>query len=96
MQNVLKVYGIHYLLFIDNVLFIIQIFGSKRHKYVGKDSGLTSLLERFNCTMRQRISRQKAVKSYWGPASILYIIIMLILFNLIHHYFVQDYPFIIY
>jgi len=33
------------------------IFPSFRHKSVGKETGLTSLLERVNCTIRQRISR---------------------------------------
>ncbi|MDM8569812.1 IS1 family transposase, partial [Thiotrichales bacterium HSG1] len=33
------------------------IFPSKRHKSVGKETGLTNRIERFNCTMRQRISR---------------------------------------
>lgn len=34
-----------------------QIFPSSRHRGVGKQSGLTNLIERFNCTLRQRISR---------------------------------------
>ncbi|MEM6299086.1 MAG: IS1 family transposase, partial [Bacteroidota bacterium] len=29
----------------------------ERHFAVGKDSGLTSYIERFNCTLRQRSSR---------------------------------------
>ena len=29
----------------------------KRHRAVGKDSGLTSYIERFNNTLRQRVSR---------------------------------------
>ncbi len=33
------------------------IFPTKRHKAVGKETGKTSHIERFNCTMRQRISR---------------------------------------
>lgn len=33
------------------------IFPSKRHKAVGKDSGQTNHIERFNNTLRQRISR---------------------------------------
>ena len=33
------------------------VFPSKRHKAVGKESGKTNYIERFNCTMRQRISR---------------------------------------
>ncbi len=34
-----------------------SVFPSKRHKPVGKESGKTNAIERFNCTMRQRISR---------------------------------------
>jgi IS1 family transposase len=33
------------------------VFPTKRHRPVGKDSGKTNHIERFNCTMRQRISR---------------------------------------
>jgi insertion element IS1 protein InsB len=33
------------------------IFPEKQHMAVGKDSGKTSYMERFNCTMRQRVSR---------------------------------------
>ena len=56
-----------YLLSIDNVLFVILIFGNldeevlpfpfKRHRPVGKESGKTSHIERLNNTLRQRISR---------------------------------------
>jgi IS1 family transposase len=34
-----------------------QIFPSKRHKAVGKETGLTNYIERFNNTIRQRVSR---------------------------------------
>ena len=34
-----------------------QVIPSKRHKSVGKETGKTNYIERFNCTMRQRISR---------------------------------------
>ena len=34
-----------------------QVIPSKRHKAVGKNSGMTNPIERFNNTMRQRISR---------------------------------------
>ena len=48
-----------------SVQFVTQISGmlikelssAKRHKAVGKDSGKTNHIERFNNTMRQRISR---------------------------------------
>jgi len=33
------------------------VLPKKRHKAVGKDSGQTNHIERFNCTLRQRISR---------------------------------------
>jgi|GEM_PF-2401124 insertion element IS1 protein InsB len=33
-----------------------KIFPAKRHKALGKDSGKTSYIERFNNTMRQRIA----------------------------------------
>ncbi len=35
----------------------VLIFPDKRHKAVGKETGKTSYIERFNCTMRQRVSR---------------------------------------
>ena len=34
-----------------------EIFPTTRHKAVGKDSGKTSHIERFNLTVRQRVSR---------------------------------------
>ena len=34
-----------------------KIFPSKRRKSVGKETGKISYIERFNCTMRQRVSR---------------------------------------
>jgi IS1 family transposase len=34
-----------------------QILPSKRHQAVGKDSGKTSYIERFNNTLRQRVGR---------------------------------------
>ena len=33
------------------------VFPDKRHQAVGKQTGKTSYIERFNCTMRQRVSR---------------------------------------
>ena len=33
------------------------VLPSKRHRAVGKETGLTSYIERFNCTLRQRVSR---------------------------------------
>jgi insertion element IS1 protein InsB len=34
-----------------------SVLPSKRHQSVDKDNGLTSYIERFNCTIRQRVSR---------------------------------------
>jgi insertion element IS1 protein InsB len=34
-----------------------EVFPTKRHKAVGKSSGKTNGVERFNCTLRQRVSR---------------------------------------
>lgn len=34
-----------------------QVLPSKRHRAVGKETGLTSYIERFNNTLRQRVSR---------------------------------------
>ena len=34
-----------------------MVFPSKRHYAVGKETGKTSYIERFNCTLRQRVSR---------------------------------------
>jgi IS1 family transposase len=34
-----------------------QVIPSKRHRQVGKETGKTNRIERFNCTLRQRVSR---------------------------------------
>ena len=34
-----------------------EVFPSKRHQAVGRSSGRTNHTERFNCTLRQRVSR---------------------------------------
>jgi insertion element IS1 protein InsB len=34
-----------------------EAFPRKRHQAVGKSSGKTNHIERFNCTLRQRVSR---------------------------------------
>lgn len=60
-----KDYGSHCLEYIDSVRSAVadfweayeQVIPSSRHRAVGKKSGKTSLIERFNCTLRQRISR---------------------------------------
>ena len=60
-----------------------SVFPTKRHKSVGKESGQTNHIERFNCTMRQRVSRlvrktlsfSKKVGNHIGA-----------IWNFIHHY----------
>ena len=34
-----------------------KVIQSNRHRAVGKESGQTNRIERFNCTLRQRVSR---------------------------------------
>lgn len=34
-----------------------KVFPKNRHQAVGKESGQTNHIERFNCTLRQRVSR---------------------------------------
>ncbi|MEM8723867.1 MAG: IS1 family transposase, partial [Cyanobacteria bacterium P01_G01_bin.39] len=34
-----------------------QVIPSKRHRAVGKETGKTNYIERFNCTLPQRVSR---------------------------------------
>ena len=60
-----------------------EIFPSKRHKAVGKESGKTNYIERFNCTLRQRVSRlvrktlsfSKKIENHIGA-----------IWNFVHHY----------
>lgn len=60
-----------------------NIFPSKRHKAVGKETGKTSHIERFNLTLRQRVSRlvrktlsfSKKIKNHIGA-----------IWNFVHHY----------
>ena len=64
-KMVLEDFGIQCLQYIVNVLSVIQTFvlsygivlPKKRQRAVGKDTGQTNYIERFNNTMRQRISR---------------------------------------
>ncbi len=61
----LRDYGAHCLHCIDNALCVIPTFGLPecdifpecRHEAVSKTSGKTNGIERFNCTLRQRVSR---------------------------------------
>lgn len=84
-------YGPRCRLCTDNVPSSIPITGRpmkqhcdrKRHRAVGKESGLTSYIERFNNTLRQRVSRlvrrtlsfSKKLDNHIGA-----------IWNFIHHY----------
>lgn len=60
-----QVYGNLYPPFTDSVQYLTpisakayeEIFPKSRHRVVSKKSGKTNLVERFNCTLRQRVSR---------------------------------------
>jgi len=60
-----------------------EIFPQKRHRPVGKESGKTNHIERFNLTLRQRVSRlvrktlsfSKKVENHIGA-----------IWNFVHHY----------
>ena len=66
-----------------------EIFPSERHKAVGKESGKTSHIERFNLTLRQRVSRlvrktlsfSKKTANHIGA-----------IWNFIHHYNLEIAP----
>jgi hypothetical protein len=59
------------------------IFPATRHRPVGKETGKTNKVERFNCTLRQRVSRlvrktlsfSKKLENHIGA-----------IWNFIHHY----------
>jgi IS1 family transposase len=59
------------------------VLPSKRHRAVGKETGKTNYIERFNCTLRQRVSRlvrktlsfSKKLENHIGA-----------IWNFIHHY----------
>ena len=65
-----------------------EVLPSKRHKAVHKSSGKTSYIERFNNTLRQRVSPlvrktlsfSKKIENHLGRSGILYITIMLYCF----------------
>ena len=46
-----------------------EVFPSKRHQAVGKSSGKTNYIERFNCTLRQRTGPEGAALSKTAPCS---------------------------
>jgi IS1 family transposase/transposase-like protein len=62
------------------------VLPSKRHRVVGKETGLTNYIERFNNTLRQRVSRlvrktlsfSKSIENHVGA-----------IWNFIHHYNAQ-------
>lgn len=78
-----KVYRQCAVLYTDDWEAYRGVLPRKRHQVVSKDSGRTSYIERFNCTLRQRVSRfvrrslafSKSLSNHIG-----------LLWNFIHHY----------
>jgi len=78
-----KVYRQCAVLYTDDWEAYRGVLPSKRHQVVTKQSGKTSYIERFNCTLRQRMSRfvrrslafSKCLHNHIG-----------MLWNFIHHY----------
>ena len=66
-----------------------DILPVKRHRSVGKESGKTNHIERFNCTLRQRVSRlvrktlsfSKKLENHIGA-----------IWNFVHHYNLEIAP----
>ncbi len=66
-----------------------EILPVKRHRPVGKESGKTNHIERFNCTLRQRVSRlvrktlsfSKNLENHIGA-----------IWNFVHHYNLEIAP----
>ena len=64
-EEELENFGVLYPQSIDSAPFVKrdfwsayeQVIPSKRHKAVGKETGKTNYIETFNCTLRQRVSR---------------------------------------
>lgn len=68
-----------------------EIFPAKRHRAVGKETGKTNHIERFNLTLRQRVSRlvrktlsfSKKIQNHIGA-----------IWNFVHHYNSEIAPFL--
>jgi insertion element IS1 protein InsB len=68
-----------------------EIFPQKRHRAVGKETGKTNHIERFNLTLRQRVSRlvrktlsfSKKLENHIGA-----------IWNFVHHYNSEIAPFL--
>jgi insertion element IS1 protein InsB len=52
-----QVYRDHATLYTDGLAAYKTVLPSKRHQVCAKSSGHTNMIERFNCTLRQRVSR---------------------------------------
>ena len=76
-----------------------QVIPSQRHQAVGKETGQTNYIERFNCTLRQRVSRlvrktlffskkiENQVGAIWGEEMALFKShIPLARWYFVHHY----------
>ena len=82
-QSLPAVYRQCAIIYTDFYLSYLVALPSNRHRAVGKETGKTNYIERFNCTLRQRVSRlvrktlsfSKKLESHIGA-----------IWNFIHHY----------
>ena len=82
-QSLPAVYRQCAIIYTDFYLSYLVALPSKRHRAVGKETGKTNYIERFNCTLRQRVSRlvrktlsfSKKLENHIGA-----------IWNFIHHY----------
>ena len=73
-RRIPQVYRDHATFYTDGLAGYKAVLPSKRHQVCAKSSGHTNMIERFNCTLRQRVSRlargalsfSKMVKNHIG------------------------------
>jgi insertion element IS1 protein InsB len=56
-QRIPSAYRNHATFYTDGLLAYKSVLPAERHKVCAKSSGNTNIIERFNCTLRQRVSR---------------------------------------
>ena len=73
-RRIPQVYRDHATFYTDGLAAYKTVLSAKRHQVCAKSSGHTNIIERFNCTLRQRVSRlvrfslsfSKTVKNHIG------------------------------
>jgi insertion element IS1 protein InsB len=56
-RRIPQVYGDYATFYTDGLAAYKTVLPSERHQVCAKSSGHTNMIERFNCTLRQRVSR---------------------------------------